>query len=131
MKYLAKGNLGMIIVLIGIFLGPMAFAYADQAQDTNASASQTYTWQDKLKRGAINMGTFPVEVAREIQITSNEKNLLNGWTVGLAKGVGQGLLRLGAGLVDVLTCPFNFPDDQKKPLIEPEYVWEKPGVKYS
>ena len=90
-----------------------------------------YSWKEKLKRGAINVVTSPVEVAREIQITSNEKNLLNGWTVGLVKGLGQGLIRFGAGVIEVFTCPFNFPDPHKGPLMEPEFVWQKPGVTYS
>ena len=90
-----------------------------------------YDWKGKLKRGAINIVTSPVEIAREIQITTEEKNLLNGWTLGLVKGLGQGLIRFGAGVLDVLTCPFNFPDSQKGPLIEPEFVWQKSGVKYS
>ena len=83
-------------------------------------------WNDKLKRGALNIVSSPVEIARSIQITSNEESLLKGWTVGFVKGFGDGLLRLGAGLADVLTCPFNFPDSNKGPLIQPEYVWEKP-----
>ena len=98
---------------------------------TRPVSIETYSWKDKIKRGGLNIISSPVEIARQIQITSDEKNLAQGWTVGLAKGLGQGLLRLGAGIVDVLTCPFNFPNAQKAPLIEPEYVWEKPGVKYS
>lgn len=104
---------------------------ATTAAAPDASSTETYTWQAKLKRGAINLVSAPVEIARQIQITSNEKNLLSGWTEGLARGLWQGLLRFGAGAVDVVTCPFNFPNEQKGPLIEPEYVWEKPGVKYS
>jgi len=90
-----------------------------------------YDWKAKLKRGGLNIVSSPVEIAREIQITSAEKNLLQGWTLGLVKGLGYGLLRFGAGVVDVVTCPFDFPDGRKAPLMQPEYVWEKPGVKYT
>src|SRR3989338_3147280 len=90
-----------------------------------------YSWGDKLKRGAINVITSLVEVAREIHMSSAESNLLYGWTIGLIHGVGEGLVRFGAGAIDILTCPFDFPKSHKGPLIQPEYVWQKPGPKYS
>ena len=90
-----------------------------------------YTWGDKLKRGAVNIVSSPVEIARQIQITSSEQSLLAGWTIGLISGIGQGLLRCGAGAIDLVTFPFNFPNSRKGPLVKPEYVWQKPGPKYS
>ncbi len=90
-----------------------------------------YTWGDKLKRGALNIVTSPVEIARQIQVTSNEDSLLEGWTLGLVKGFGIGVLRMGAGFIDLFTFPFNFPDDHKGPLVQPEFVWEKSGVKFA
>ncbi|OGW83855.1 MAG: hypothetical protein A2Z83_07700 [Omnitrophica bacterium GWA2_52_8] len=100
------------------------------AAETDAQAPE-YTWTSKLKRGALNVISSPVEIARSIQITSNEQTLLHGWTVGLVKGLGSAVVRLGAGVVDILTCPFDFPDENKGPLVKPEYVWEKEGVRYS
>ena len=97
---------------------------------TASTAVKVYRWQDKLSRGAINIVTSPVEVARQIHNTTQEKNLLVGWTVGLAQGLGEGLVRFGAGVIDLVTCPFNFPDSRKGPLLDPEFVWEKPGPKY-
>ena len=122
-----------LAMLALIFLGSLsAKSFAATETETSAtSPAATYSWSDKLKRGGTNIVSSPVEIARSIQITSNEESLLKGWTVGLVKGLGDGFLRLGAGLVDVLTCPFNFPDSNKGPLIQPEYVWEKPGSKYS
>ena len=113
-----------LITLLALSLEmPLSSAWA--GHDVKA-----YTWQDKLKRGALNIVTSPVEVARDIHVTTEEKNLLVGWTVGLAKGLGEGFLRLGAGVIDLLTFPFNFPEGRKAPLLDPEYVWEKPGPKY-
>jgi putative exosortase-associated protein (TIGR04073 family) len=118
------GILFLCVAMTGI--QPAAFAMTPPDAGT-----ASYTWSAKLKRGALNIVTSPVEVARQIHITSDEKSLLAGWTLGLGKGLGHGLLRLGAGLVDLLTFPFDFPDSEKAPLVEPEYVWEKPGVKYT
>lgn len=101
------------------------------AETVSHPTDKTYSWQDKLKRGALNIITSPIEIARDIHVTTEEKNLLAGWTIGLVKGVGDGIVRLGAGVLDLLTFPFNFPDNQKAPLIEPEYVWQKPGLDYA
>ncbi len=95
-----------------------------------AEGERAYTWADKLKRGLINVVTSPVEVAREIYTTTEEKNLVVGWTLGIVKGMAEGFVRFSAGVVDVLTSPFNFPESRKGPLIDPEYVWEKPGPRY-
>ena len=124
MKHRFARGLVLLCFFVGAFQG-------SALGNSEISETKQYDWQAKLKRGAINIGTSPVEVAREIQMTSNEKNLLSGWTVGLVKGLGQAVVRLGSGLIDVLTCPFNFPDPHKGPLMEPEFVWQKPGVKYS
>lgn len=102
------------------------------AFDTDTSAYLgPYKWSDKLKRGAWNIVSSPVEIARSIYLGTREQNLAYGWTVGLIRGVGQGVVRFGAGVVDVVTFPFDFPVDGKAPLIQPEYVWEKPGVDYA
>lgn len=93
--------------------------------------ARQYSWGEKLGRGAVNVITAPVEIARQIQITSSEQSLLTGWTLGLINGLGQGVLRFGAGVIDIITFPFNFPDSRKAPLIDPEYVWQKPGPKYA
>ena len=113
-----------VLVLASLFL----FSLTAPAETAPAQA-RTYSWQDKLKRGAINIVSSPVEVARDIHVTTEEKNLLVGWTVGLVKGLGEGVVRLGAGVIDLLTFPFNFPESHKGPLLDPEYVWQKPGPK--
>jgi putative exosortase-associated protein (TIGR04073 family) len=95
-----------------------------------AEEVKNYHWDDKLIRGLLNIVSSPVEIGRSIHLQTEESSLLEGWTLGLVKGLGTGLLRLGAGAVDLLTFPFNFPDDEKGPLVEPEFVWDKPGVKY-
>lgn len=118
-----------LLTRVSLFL--LAFMISSSVLFAQTAAPvKSYTWQDKLKRGAVNIVTSPVEVARDIHNTTEEKNLLVGWTLGLVKGLGEGVLRFGAGVVDLFTFPFNFPEGQKAPLIDPEYVWKKPGPKY-
>ena len=101
------------------------------ATPLRAEEIESYSWFDKLKRASINIVTSPVEIARSIQITSEEDSLLEGWTIGIVKGLGNGIVRLGAGVIELVTFPFDFPDDDKAPILNPEYVWQKPGVKYT
>jgi putative exosortase-associated protein (TIGR04073 family) len=104
---------------------------ADIDEDRNyADDADRYHWNDKLKRGALNIVSSPVEIARSIYVGTRNESLAYGWTVGLIRGVGQGVLRLGSGVVDLVTFPFNFPTRNKEPMLNPEYVWDKPGVKY-
>lgn len=84
-----------------------------------------YEWDDKLGRGVLNIVSSPVEVARTIHVESEVRGNGYGWTAGLVKGLGRTIVRLGAGVVDLVTFPFDFPDENKAPLIEPEYAWQK------
>ncbi len=121
-----KKIISLLIISSFLFSG---FSSGDIFEKFKSPAS--YTWGNKLTRGAVNIVSSPVEVARQIQITSSEQSLLAGWTIGLLGGFGQGFIRFGAGVIDLFTFPFNFPDSHKGPLIEPEYVWQKPGPQYS
>jgi putative exosortase-associated protein (TIGR04073 family) len=91
---------------------------------------RVYSWQEKLGRGAVNIVTSPVEIARGIQVGAEREGLAYGWTAGLVQGFAKGFVRLGAGALDLLTFPFDFPQESKAPLVEPEFAWEKPGAKY-
>ncbi|HTL48395.1 MAG TPA: exosortase system-associated protein, TIGR04073 family [Verrucomicrobiae bacterium] len=84
-----------------------------------------YKWSDKLNRGLLNIISSPVEIARTVNVTSNKEGKAYGWTVGLLGGFGRTILRLGAGIIDTVTCPFDFPKDDKGPLIKPEYAWQE------
>ena len=90
----------------------------------------TYTWSDKLGRGVLNIVGSPVELARTINIQSRVKGPAYGWTVGIAEGLGRMIERLGAGLVDTLTFPFDFPKEDKSPLLIPDYPWQKWDAQY-
>jgi len=96
----------------------------------DGTESAKYQWGDKLTRGFLNVVSSPIEVPVQIYNTTSDKNLAIGWTLGLVQGLAQGFIRFSAGVIDIVTCPFDFPEAKKGPLIEPEFVWEKPGPKY-
>ena len=87
-----------------------------------AAEAKTYKWSDKVLRGAINIVSSPLELPRTIRVTTEEKNGVIGWTLGFTRGIANSFIRLGAGCMDLLTFPLNFPKDGKAPLIEPEFV---------
>lgn len=94
---------------------------------------------NKLKRGAVNVLTAPVEIPKEIRsywIQGSEKTFhISAWIFcGLVKGVVNTPVRLVSGVWDVLTFPIATNKDNQ-PLYKPEYVFEewpkrKPGVIY-
>lgn len=116
---------------IPLFLGILLICFSTAALAEDAPLAPDYSWGDKLGRGALNIISCPVEIARQIHLTSEEDSLLAGWTLGLLKGLGSAVVRLGAGAVDLVTFPFDWPKDGKAPLVQPEYVWQKPGVEYT
>lgn len=89
-----------------------------------APAAQADEWGDKLSRGLVNIVSSPVEIGRTIINVSEDEGPAEGWTLGLVQGIGRTVLRLGAGVVEVVTFPFDWPDDDKEPLIKPEYAWQ-------
>jgi len=81
-------------------------------------------WTDKLGRGVLNFFTSPLEIPRNISNTSETKGAPTGWTVGLIKGFAKTIVRAGVGIIETLTFPFDFPDEDKAPLIQPEFAWQ-------
>lgn len=89
-----------------------------------APSARADEWGDKLSRGLVNIISSPVEIGRTIINVSEDEGPAEGWTLGLVQGIGRTVLRLGAGIVEVVTFPFDWPDDGKEPLITPEYAWQ-------
>ena len=84
---------------------------------------------EKLKRGAINILTFPLEIPKE---TVKEFRvgraktfhvlifILDGFVEGCAYSVG----RLGSGTWDIISFPLNKPAGFE-PLMKPDFVFDK------
>jgi len=81
---------------------------------------------DKLVRGLANVCLGFLEIPRNIHNTTQEESLLAGWTVGVGKGLGYTVMRMGVGVYEVITFPFPLPKDYV-PVVTPEYVWQAPG----
>lgn len=84
-----------------------------------------YTWSGKLGRGVVNFFTSPVEIPRLIDHVGRRSGPGQGWTVGLVQGAARMFVRAGAGILETVTFPFNFPDENKAPIFLPEYAWQE------
>ena len=81
----------------------------------------------KLKRGAINVVTAPLEIPKEIKQHWDEGGTdpikktayLFG---GLVKGITYAVGRVGSGLWDIVTLNLDIPGNNE-PLMKPDYVW--------
>jgi putative exosortase-associated protein (TIGR04073 family) len=76
----------------------------------------------KLGRGAVNTVTGWVEIPKRVQETSAESGAAAGFTWGLLRGLGYGIVRTAAGLYEIISFPFPAPPDYA-PVMEPEYVF--------
>ncbi|MDD2759030.1 MAG: exosortase system-associated protein, TIGR04073 family [Methylomonas sp.] len=73
----------------------------------------------KLLSGLGNLTTAPVEIPKNVIITSNESNVFYGFLGGTFKGIFLMAGRMGVGLADLLTAPIP-----TYPIVAPLYVWD-------
>jgi putative exosortase-associated protein (TIGR04073 family) len=73
----------------------------------------------KLASGFSNILLGLAEVPKNVIKTSNEVNLLFGFTGGVVKGTAHALGRTLSGIVDVVSAPIP-----TRPIPNPPYVWE-------
>jgi putative exosortase-associated protein (TIGR04073 family) len=79
----------------------------------------------KFGRGVTNVVTSPAELVTQIPPAMEQSpDYLTGFIVSIGRGIGYGLLRAGAGIYDIATCPFPGPTDYK-PIMKPETIFEK------
>lgn len=96
----------------------------EPASKTGNQEVRSYHWNDKLGRGALNIITFPLELVRQFHFGASEDTTTAKRFLLIFAGFGKTVLRLGAGVVELMTFPLDFPTAGKTPLMEPEFVWE-------
>ena len=107
-----------LAMLCGI-VGFLAWTSNARADEMRAGGAMT-----KLGRGAVNFATGWVEIPKRVSETSRDQGAAAGWTWGLLRGLGYGVVRTAAGLYEVFTFPFPAPPDYA-PVIQPEYVFSE------
>lgn len=76
----------------------------------------------KLGRGAANVLTAPLEVARIMQLTGEREGGMASLTVGVMQGFKAFAVREAVGLFEVVTFFTPFPNGFM-PLVRPEFVY--------
>ncbi|MFH1189823.1 MAG: exosortase system-associated protein, TIGR04073 family [Candidatus Omnitrophota bacterium] len=90
---------------------------------TTAIASPAYCndpWK-KLGRGACNIMTFPLELYFQTKDVNDTDGVFAAATWGILKGVGMSVVRLAAGVYEVVTFPFPVPAEYYPILTDPEF----------
>ena len=114
------------ILCLFVFLSILMIAFQKSAwaEDPGTEIQKEYHWNNKLGRGAMNLLGFPGDLVYKFHIAASAGGNQFSRTGKLIQGMGLLVARLGAGVVELLTFPFDFPDPEKKPLLNPEFFWQ-------
>lgn len=83
----------------------------------------------KLYRGLVNIVTAPLEVPKQtraywIKGAQKTVHISANLFSGAVWGIVQGVKRLGSGLWDTMSFPFDVPN-HNQPLFKPEFVFDE------
>ena len=109
---------------IFFFLFVPAFQRPALAEDPGTQIEKEYHWNNKLGRAGMNIIGFPGDLVYKFHTAASAGGTQFQRTGKLLQGMGLLVARLGAGVVELLTFPFDFPDSEKKPLLNPEFFWQ-------
>lgn len=112
--------LKLILITFILAMPLRAFAYADAVSLEESGLSQMSEGRadrsaDKLGRGLENLFFGWLEIPVQIAKASSESNAFVGVPVGLVKGLGWTVTRIGVGFFEFFTFPF--PGEQILPLL--------------
>ena len=108
-----KKTVVLTMLLLLVICGVNAYAQTAAAREDNAGT--------KLWRGVANIVTSPLEVPKQVYLTSKADNIFSGITYGLVKGFCFGTMRFASGVYDTVTFPIPRYGTL---LMEPKYVFE-------
>ena len=116
-----RSRVASLVWCVGLVLAGAVQASASDGLDVGPK-NYWHGATRKLGRGAANMLTAPLELARKPFLVGETDGGLAAMTVGLAQGVVAAIIREGAGIIDVVTFPVPFPN-HFRPLIMPEFLY--------
>lgn len=108
--------------ILTLLLARASFAEQPRMGDPESTAKLA---SGKLLRGLVNTVTGVGEVIRQPIVCTMEDGRA-GVPVGLINGFFMSFLRVGAGLIEVVTFPWALDDTKNYfSLINPDYVWQR------
>lgn len=106
-------------LLIGALMMISPITQADEEQVDNA---QEQSYGDKVGEKALsgftNINTALFEIPKNIINTTNDSNVVFGFTGGLVKGLLNTMGRFMTGVTDLVTAPII-----TKPIVQPDQIW--------
>lgn len=132
----APRSFGFLAVLAAALLAsaPGLAAAEEAAQPQPASSEQPKSepaldlMGKRLRRGAANTGLGWLEIPAGVQEIGHQHGIGAAATWGLVHGTGRAVQRTAVGLFEIVTFPFPLTQNNK-PIIEPEFVLDKPKPK--
>ena len=94
-----------------------AWAGIERTPNDVAETNRGAAASKKLGRGLANVLGGWLELPKGIQSVGDESGFLAGLTWGPIYGIGNALVRTGAGVYDIATFPMP-----SEPVVQPEYV---------
>lgn len=124
-----KFHLTAAILGLSFLLAAPGFAAEEETDPDRIVNTEMKRSHDKLKRGAINIGTFPLEIVKQTRTTIDEggNNIPKRVFLivpGIIKGLGYSVVRLASGVWDVATFN-NLFYEENEPILKPDYVWDE------
>ena len=113
MKIIFK--LFLIFMLLSVFW--VNISYADQERGPLT----------KLGRGIANLLTGWIEFPVTVSQSAHDRGYITGIYYGVPTGIVRTILRTVAGVYEIVTFPFPFPNEYGDPIVEPEFVMEPLG----
>ena len=116
-----------INLLTGAFILAILFAHSSFAGQPPLGQPETSIKiaSVKLWRGFVNTVTGVGELVRQ-PILCTEEDGIAGFPVGLISGVCMSIVRMGAGIVDMVTFPVAIDDELGyDSLLNPDFVWQR------
>ena len=78
----------------------------------------------KLGRGMTNLVTGVLELPFSIDTEVDETGIYRGIPFGILKGLVRSVIRMSAGVYEIISFPIELPEDYV-PVLEPEFVFVK------
>ncbi len=110
MELSVKKTFKLLMITSTLFLLSSQLVYAQSYQNIMG---------EKFVSGIANAATGVIELPKNIVLTSQEKGIHYGVTVGLISGVAHTIGRTVVGVMDVVT--FMIPTGPSS--VQPQYVW--------
>lgn len=106
-------------------LAPAALAHDrdDDARYDDDSALTEPSPGAKAGRGVLQMITGFLEFPGNIYAETRDDGWAKGLTIGLAKGIGMIPVRELVGVYELVSAPFEVPDDYA-PVLDPPLPWQ-------